>query len=346
MKVLKILLGIICGIAVVIVIFVIAAWIFEYRPKDAEVLHTSERPVTLPTDTIRILSWNTGYGGLDGEMDFFYDGGSLTRTSRKNTEANIKAIAEFISSSDADIILLQEVDVASHRSYNINEFEEYKSVMPEYHAELAYNYRSFFVPIPLKNPIGKVNGGVAVFSRWEPGKVIRYQYPGGFPFPVRLFNLKRCMLSMEFTTPSGKSLMVNNTHNSAYDDGHLKDVELHFMRDLLIGWSKTGGISITGGDWNQNPPGYIQSEPETNDPYFSPALINENIFPAGWSFCYDPTTASARYLYESYKSGKTTTTFIDLFLLSPDIECVEIKTHDLGFANSDHNPVSAIFVVK
>jgi endonuclease/exonuclease/phosphatase family metal-dependent hydrolase len=41
-----------------------------------------------------------------------------------------------------------------------------------------------------------------------------------------------------------------------------------------------------------------------------------------------------------YVKGETFETVIDGFLISPNLEIINTKTHDLGFKNSDHNPVT------
>jgi endonuclease/exonuclease/phosphatase family metal-dependent hydrolase len=41
-----------------------------------------------------------------------------------------------------------------------------------------------------------------------------------------------------------------------------------------------------------------------------------------------------------YVKGETFETVIDGFLISPNLEIIKTKTHDLGFKNSDHNPVT------
>lgn len=346
MRYLKVLLRLIACLLAAFALFIIAAWILEYRPEPEEVIAVNElTPAHLP-DTLTILSWNTGYAGLGSDMDFFYDGGTQTRTSKTNTLENIARISEFISFSGADIILLQELDVSARRSYGTDQFAVYDSALSDYQGYFAYNYNSFYVPVPVLRPLGKVKAGLAVFSKIEPVKVARFQYPGGFPWPVRLFNLKRCLLAAEFPLRSGGSIMIGNTHNSAYDDGGMRDAEMRFLRDSLGAWRSSGIASITGGDWNQNPPGYIQSHAEATDRYFSPKVIDADFFPAGWEFAYDNENPSARYLYESWQPGATTTTTIDMFLTSPGVRCLEVKTHDLGFANSDHNPVTAIFVLE
>ena len=169
-------------------IFLLTAVITDYRPADKKELPdlsglssgTKDRPEvphnsdgsgifgttagTLP-DSLSILCWNIGYGGLGDDMDFFYDGGTQVRTSRERTLANIDGIIAEIRRHSPDIILLQEVDECSRRTYRINEVEMLQEAFPDYHIYLAYNYKSFFVPIPVKAPMGRVASGVVLMSR-------------------------------------------------------------------------------------------------------------------------------------------------------------------------------------
>jgi exonuclease III len=41
----------------------------------------------------------------------------------------------------------------------------------------------------------------------------------------------------------------------------------------------------------------------------------------------------------AYDPLTTTTTVIDFFLLSPNVESISVKCINLSFENSDHNPV-------
>jgi len=61
--------------------------------------------------------------------------------------------------------------------------------------------------------------------------------------------------------------------------------------------------------------------------------------PGDWKWSYDPATPSFRTVNASYNPETTLTSVCDLFLTSPNIETVTVKCQDLGFENSDHNPV-------
>ena len=175
-----IVLYVLAAVAAAFLIFLLTAVITDYRPAEREVLQdlsglsgsgAEDRSGTaagvLP-DSLSILCWNIGYGGLGDDMDFFYDGGTQVRTSRERTQANINGILEEIRRHSPDILLLQEVDECSRRSYRINEVEMLRGAFPDYHIFLGYNYKSFFVPIPLKAPMGRVASGVVLIGGSTP----------------------------------------------------------------------------------------------------------------------------------------------------------------------------------
>lgn len=331
-------------------------WIREWRPAPVEVLDTTaiadDEPVLRRGDTVRIVSWNIGYAGLGDDMDFFYDGGKRMRTSQARTVENLQRILRFLQrrtadSARVDFILLQEVDLDSRRSYGINEYDSLRRALPGYESWMGLNYVADFVPIPLTDPMGRVKGGVATFSRWRPERVVRYGYPSGFSFPMRLFNLKRCLLSAAIPvqdTATGRfdTLFVNNTHNTAYDTGDMRSRELAFLRNYL----SDKPYSITAGDWNSCPPGYRPSRAALEDAHFRPFPIGQTDFPSDLRFVYDSCTPSVRYDYEPYRAGSTTTTVVDFALCGPEIEGVGCETIDLEFKSSDHNPVVATFVIR
>lgn len=353
-RLLRILLRIVGLVALGFALFLAVMWAREWRPAPVETVYTLPLGETCDTlavgDTLRVLSWNIGYAGLGNDMDFFYDGGTRMRTSAERTRENLAAIVSFLrresAAGRADMILLQEVDFDSRRSYGMNEYDSIRSALSGYFGWWGFNYRSDFVPIPVTEPMGRVNSGIAILTRRKPEEVTRYAYPGGFSFPVRLFNLKRCLLSAEIpvrdSTGQVRTLYINNTHNTAYDTGNMRSGELGFLNAFLAGKR----YSITMGDWNCNPPGYVPDRAAVEDEHFSPLQIDRDDFPSDMTFVYDPTTPSTRYGYEPYDPTTTTTTLLDFALCGPGIEPVAFETVDLGFENSDHNPVTAVFVIR
>ncbi len=62
--------------------------------------------------------------GLDKDQDFFMDGGKGSGSSSKEqTETNLKNMLSFLQNENSDFALLQEVDIKSLRSFDVNEHE-------------------------------------------------------------------------------------------------------------------------------------------------------------------------------------------------------------------------------
>lgn len=326
-------------------ILLVYSWIREWQPADIEDKTTAGLTAdTLPAcDTITIVSWNIGYAGLGADMDFFMDGGTKMRTDKQQTETNLNRIIAFLKSYDtADFILLQEVDFDSRRSYRINEYDSIRMALPEFMGWCGLNYVADFVPIPITDPMGGVRSGMVTLSRWAPTAVVRLQYPGSFGFPSRIFNLKRCMLSASFAVAGSRNMLyINNTHNSAYDSGDMRSGEMEYIKNYLA----DKPMSLTIGDWNSNPPGYISSEAALTDPHFVPHTIASGDLGVDQKFVYDSLVPSVRYGYEPYRAGATTTTLLDFAVCGPDVRPLSVEVVDLGFENSDHNPVIVRFAI-
>jgi hypothetical protein len=68
-------------------------------------------------------------------------------------------------------------------------------------------------------------------------------------------------------------------------------------------------------------------------------IMNSDYLPSEWKWIYDNSAPSNRTVIAAYDPSTTTTTVIDLFLLSPNIQSVDVECINLEFENSDHNPV-------
>lgn len=298
--------------------------------------------------TFRAIIWNIGYSGLGADADFFYDGGHMVRSPKNKVENYFKGIKEIISQYNKyDFIALQEVDRHSKRSYYLNEYESIATLLPEHNHALALNFNVPFVPVKYWDPIGHVESGVATYSKHTLIEAKRYQFPGSFSWPSRVFNLDRCFLVTRYTLPNQKQLLFINTHNSAYDNGDMKKQEMDYLKKFLLEEYMKGNAIVVGGDWNQCPPGFawdsFAKKPETE---YSQINVASDFLPAGWTWAYDASTATNRKLTTTYNASETFTTLIDFYLCSPNIEVLKVKGIETRFAYSDHQPVSIEFRVK
>ncbi len=329
-------------------LFLIFATLDDYKPKERIEIYKVDKTNTVSIDTVTVMSWNIGYCGMDESIDFFYDGGKQTRVSKKRTKKNIADIKKYLqeNAQQCDIIFLQEIDVKAKRSYRTNQLDTLSNALKKYKVFFGKNYDVFFIPVPVSKPYGKVIAGVGTFTKPEPFMVERYQYPGNYAWPTKLFMLDRCFLTTRYKLSNGKELIAINLHNSAFDDGSLRAQQLEYLKNFATAEYQKGNYLIIGGDWNQRPPkfkpnytGYIFTDKRS-------PCISETIFPSDWKFVFDNTVPTNRNSDVVWDKKTTPVTTIDFFLISPNVEALSVKGLDLGFVNSDHNPVIGKFVLK
>ncbi len=325
---------------VLFALFLVYSTIVNYNPTPTENISHSDGTVVDVHDTLTVFNWNIGYSGLGDDMSFFYDGGTQVRTSPERTIENMEGIISQIKLHDSiDFFMLQEVDVNSRRSYNRNQYEVIQGELANYYNSFACNFKVFFIPIPVSNPMGKTYSGLASYSKYEPFEVDRHAFEGNYGWPKGLFLLNRCFMVQRFYTSNGKELLIVNTHNSAYDDGTLRMKQMKMVREFLLAEYEKGNYVVIGGDWNQNPPKEGEGMEELKDEHLTRIRISEDFMPTGWHWAYSDSIPTNRMINESYNPKTTITTTIDFFLMSPNINNVGLKNIDLAFKNSDHQPV-------
>ena len=336
----KFMLKISAGLATLFVVIAALLLTTEWRPEQVEQQHFEVEPASMP-DTLRLVSWNIGYAGLDAQMDFFMDGGVGVRTSRAQAAKNLEAIIAQLKAIDSvDFILLQEVDIHSKRSYYQDQTSAITQALEYPYYAVGINFNSPFVPLPLRNPIGRTKAGVLTLSRWPIQESVRWQLPSMPALPERLFNLKRCMLSVAVPMPCGELLWINNIHNSAFDTGDMRTREVEFLAEHITEHPH----SITAGDWNSTPPDYTPSAAALNNRYFSPLPLTQDMFARACDVAADYSTESMRYLDSPYSPRRSATALVDFAVLGARCRVLECKVLDLGFESSDHNPVVITFL--
>jgi endonuclease/exonuclease/phosphatase family metal-dependent hydrolase len=315
----------------------------DYKPALEIELATSEKaPVLTDTSTIEMLSWNIGYCGLNKEMDFFYDGGEQVYPTQEVVCKNIKGVKQELDAfRNIDFVLFQEIDKEAKRSHETNQVDTLANFFKGYHAVYAQNYLVSFVPMPVTKPMGKVNSGLLSISKYVPYSSVRRSFEGTFAWPTSIFMLDRCYLVNRYPLTNGKELLVINTHNDAYDEGNLRKAQMEQIQKYLIAEYEKGNYIIVGGDWNQCPPKFIdQFEKDVMD-FESKMDISPDLFPADWTWLYDSSNPTNRRVKSYYEQGKTLTTVIDFYLLSPNISALSVKNIVMGFIFSDHQAVYA-----
>lgn len=334
-----------------LVLYLAFMTVSDYRPGPAIGLKIENNPGSLLKKNVplSVLTFNIGYGGLDSGADFFMDGGRASRAaSLERTRANLVAIAAFLSASGADLVLLQEVDVRSSRSYRLDELAWLKQRLAGHGAVFALNYKVPWVPVPLARPMGAVKSGLLTFSRFRMGSATRYRLPGREGWPRQLAELDRCLSQTRLPVQGGRELVLINLHLSVFDrGGRIRKQQLAFLRERIMAEYGSGNHVIVGGDWNHGLPGtdpdrFARTE-RRPDWYMA---LPDDFTPPGFGWAVDGAVASVRSNGTAYRQGANFAAVIDGFLVSPNVEIVRAAGRNLGFANSDHNPVAAVFVLR
>ncbi|MDD3128965.1 MAG: hypothetical protein PHW21_01230 [Candidatus Izemoplasmatales bacterium] len=361
---LKILMIFFIIIITLVIGFISTLWIFEFRPEEITELSIENNATDLVSsdESLTIMTFNIGYASLSETEDFVMDGGNKAKMdSKEEVETNLFGISNFLSNNPVDILLMQEVDIDSNRSYNIDQLNFFQNQLGM-SSVLAYNYRCIFVPFPL-NPsqmMGKVNSGIVTYSNFFTESQERHQLPGSFSWPLRLANLKRAMLITKYPIEnSDKSLVVINVHLSAYDDGTMRLEEMEALKQVMKTEYDNGNYVIVGGDFNQTFPSAVTVNGE-NDYTYLYSLIDENLWEAypmeekwfddnDFSFGVDTSNPTCRLLdkpYDNENRNNNQYYVIDGFIVSNNLEISQVTTIDLDFQYSDHNPVKIIVEFK
>ncbi|RJE86229.1 endonuclease/exonuclease/phosphatase family protein [Paenibacillus sp. 1011MAR3C5] len=350
-KTIKWLLWIVLIPVTLLAAFLIYATLADYKPP-AQVKLSNENQqsnIIKHGEPFKITTFNIGYAGLDRGQDFFMDGGTGSRAaSKEQTEANLESAIGFLSESNSELILLQEVDRKSSRSYKIDEAQRMGNSLQDYDQTFAYNYKVPWVPVPLTQPMGAVNSGLLTLSAFAASSHTRFDLPGKESWPVQLFELDRGFIESRLPVDNGKELVLVNLHLSAFDKGgRIRKQQLDFLGGYLEQEDNKGNYIIVGGDWNHSLP--------TTDPEAFPAQqewpewlqpFPETFGPDGYQWAVDPSVPTVRTLDAAYEEGVNFLAVIDGFFVSSNVEIVQVAGTSLAFGHSDHNPVTGTFVLQ
>lgn len=157
---------------------------------------------------------------------------------------------------------------------------------------------------------------------------------------MRYFDLDRAMIETIIPLENGKNLYLVNIHLSAYDEGGvIKKKQTEYIINYVNRVYNEDNYMVIGGDWNQLLDPNLLAGYGESVPYWL-GTLPEEIYTLGFNLAFDSTNNTVRDFDSPYIKGKTFETVIDGFLISPNLEIINTKTHDLGFKNSDHNPVT------
>ena len=343
------ILKIIGGVLVIIVIgiggFLGYVTVKEYRPEPVEEIKVPKNEETTSADEeFTLMTYNVGYGSLSKDTDFFMDGGkSVQPESKEFVQKNMEGIQNILNENKADAYFLQEVDLNSKRTYQINQ-KDYFEKETGMEGVFAYNFNSEIVPYPIPM-IGHVESGILTMTDKKMDAAQRISLPESFKWPVKTCNLKRCLMKSYLPLEgTDKQLVLVNFHLEAYDSGEGKIAQSKMLADILEEEYAKGNYVIAGGDFNQTFE-QVDKYPIFNEENWKPGVIEEESLPEGFTFAIDDSYPTCRLLNGPYTGSYETSQVyvLDGFIVSPNVNVKEVKVIDSDFEFTDHQPVKMTF---
>ena len=294
-----------------------------------------------------IVTNNIGFGAYTADFTFFMDEGKESRARSKESVINcVTRAAKTALSFDPDIVLFQEVDTDSTRSFHVGQRDMINGIFAEsgdFDSVFADNYHSAYLMYPPTEPHGASNSGLLTESRFEITSALRRSLPIAKGFK-KILDLDRCYSIARIPTDNGRELILINQHLSAYGtDAAQGNSQLSMLFSDMSREYEKGNYVICGGDFNHD-------FTTTSREYFNPGTdktyswcqpFPDEIIPDGFFKCTQYSgdlISTTRYNNEPYNENSFTA-IIDGFIVSDNISVLSVQNIDEGFEYTDHNPV-------
>lgn len=353
LQVLGIALIAVIGIAVAYVLYVL----FAYKRIDDHQILSVASPISELTneeadtgEEYTIVTYNIGFGAYDPAFSFFMDGGeSSWAASKESVRHLVNGAGELAQSFDPDIILFQEIDTDSTRSYHVNQLDMMKRIFADYDSTFGVNYDSPFLCYPFNQPHGTSRAGVGTFSRFLIESAERRSLPITESFS-KFVDLDRCFTVNRIPVSNGKELVIINLHMSAYGSSPaVRDGQTGLLREVLKNEYEAGNYVIAGGDFNHD-----LKLTEDVSTYSWAHFYDRALLPEHFCFAMDQLSSedkfalsnSVRDTGSAYDPATSYTVTLDGFIISDNVEMTYYTNYYGGFLYSDHEPVIMKFILK
>jgi len=300
------------------------------RSKYAEVVNY---PASVPTNKneFAVITYNIGYlSGLTNNQ-------AVSR-EQKLFDDNLKTVVEAFKPLNADIIGLQEIDLASKRSFKVNQVSELAEQLSFNQSAIAINWDKNYVPFPyfsFSTHFGRVLSAQAVLSGYPitDNKRILLDKVANKPFFYNAFYLDRVAQVTQIKVDN-RSLILINVHLEAFDAPTRKK-QTEYIQKLLSEYVDKHPVLLIG-DFNSTVPPTPQNPEPTVNILLKTASIKSAFPPEALN---NPKIAT-------FPSDKPEFKLDYIFYTPKNIEVIEWRIVDEVKQASDHLPVMVKFRFK
>ena len=140
-------------------------FVTEFKDLSDAVMYETDRKsnATYDSGNIKVVTWNIRFG--IARFPFFGDScGDDVILDDDTIEKNMAAIADSLNAIDADIVLLQEVDVSSKRTGYMDQVQYLLDNTNLNYGCYASMWKADYIP---SDGIGRIDAGNAILSKYE-----------------------------------------------------------------------------------------------------------------------------------------------------------------------------------
>jgi endonuclease/exonuclease/phosphatase family metal-dependent hydrolase len=226
--------------------------------EDAVMFEASNIPfILIPYNggPLKVVTWNIRFG--IARFPFFGDScGDDVILDDATIEENMAAIADSLNVMDADIVLLQEVDVSSKRTGYMDQVQYLLD-----HTNLNYGcYASMWkADYIASDGIGRIDAGNAILSKYKltDAERIQLRLRTDQDELTQYFYLRRNIVKAKIPAlaQGAQDFYAVDIHATAFATDDTKQQHINKYVEVLGDIDANGDIFVTGGDLNSVPPG-------------------------------------------------------------------------------------------
>lgn len=304
--------------------------------------NVSDLPVAKPT--LSVMTWNIGFAGLGKDADLIADNGkSLRALGAGDITLAAERIADRLAAARTDMICLQENAEAGFLTRGVPVRRMIDTALGNRQNHYWCDMKTVAVPRLLK-----IDHGMSVHSGVSLGQCLAETFPQDDIYHLGV--LKKhygALICRSRIEGSDREWVIFNVHLSAFDEGGAaRQQQFARLMDLATAEYTQQNFVVIAGDWNMRlAPTEFPHQADRKQASWMTDFPLE-MLPNDWQLAVDRTAPSVRSLNEPYAAGRNFRTIVDGFVYSPNVTLKEVRTADLEFELSDHNPVQALFEAR
>lgn len=207
---------------------------------------------------IKVMTWNIRFGA--GRIPWFGDScGDRVILSEDEVKHNLQAIADFVNTTQSDVLFINEIDIESKRTAYIDQMQWLLNNTYFNYGAFASNWKAQFIP---SDGLGRMNTGNAVLSRWKisEAKSIKLPLRGDQDALTEYFYLRLNIFQTRINVPGMDNFYAVVTHLSAFSTDDTKNKQVNVVVKTLEDIDSKGDIFVLGGDFNLLPPNATKTD--------------------------------------------------------------------------------------